>query len=229
MARGEMAVGTTMRGIGPAYSDKYGYNGIRIGDLLDHTTLREKVAYNCKIKNALLRGIDGSVELSEDEVFEELREGGRCLAPFVTDTFELIHRELEAGSKILAEGAQGTLLDVDLGNYQFVTSSSTTAGGSLYRTGNPAFGCRSHSGGIQSVPNSSGSRTVPLGTGRPGARPTSGIGQRVWHDNRTSAQMRLVRRGAGSLLRQDQWPDLVCYHKAGRARRVAGNQGVRGV
>ena len=126
-----------MRGIGPAYSDKYGYNGIRIGDLLDETTLREKVAYNCKIKNALLRGIDGSVDLSEDDMFEEMREGGRCLAPFITDTFELIHSELEAGSRILAEGAQGTLLDVDQGNYQFVTSSSTTAGGACTGLGIP--------------------------------------------------------------------------------------------
>ena len=68
MARGEMAVGTTMRGIGPAYSDKYGYSGIRMGDLLDETTLRDKVAYNCKIKSILFRSIDSSVELSEDDV-----------------------------------------------------------------------------------------------------------------------------------------------------------------
>ncbi len=137
MARGATAVGTTMRGIGPAYSDKYGYNGIRMGDLLDETTLRDKVAYNCKIKDLLFRSIDSSDELSEDQVFEELRDGGRCLAPFITDTFELIHRELEAGSKILAEGAQGTLLDVDLGSYQYVTSSSTTAGGACTGLGIP--------------------------------------------------------------------------------------------
>ena len=123
------AIGTTGRGIGPAYVDKYGRTGIRVVDLLDRDTLAVKLRRNIEEKNALLRGIYGAEGLDVEQLIEEYVAFDEEIDPYVTDTTYLLNDALAKGKHILAEGAQGSLLDVDFGTYPFVTSSNPTAGG----------------------------------------------------------------------------------------------------
>lgn len=122
--RGEGRIGTTGRGIGPAYTDKIARKGIRIGDLYDRELLRKKIAYHAEEKAEVLRG----TEFTAGSMFERLIEVGDRLSPIVTDTSLFLHRELKKGRKALFEGAQGTLLDIDHGTYPYVTSSNCIAG-----------------------------------------------------------------------------------------------------
>jgi adenylosuccinate synthase len=126
--RGEQKIGTTSRGIGPAYEDKIGRRGIRVGDLADQsasgalvTAVRENVA----ARNRLV----GNAEMRWEDVLADLRRGWARLQPLVRDTSLFLHNEIRAGKRVLFEGAQGTLLDIDHGTYPFVTSSNSTAGG----------------------------------------------------------------------------------------------------
>jgi adenylosuccinate synthase len=122
-------IGTTGRGIGPAYSDKVSRTGIRMGDLLDPEVFREKLAQNTGTANFLLERFYNAPLINRDRVFAEYQEYARRLKPYITDTTLLLNRLADKKKKILAEGAQGTHLDVDHGTYPFVTSSSPTAGG----------------------------------------------------------------------------------------------------
>ena len=127
--RGSKAVGTTGRGIGPAYSDKVSRNGIRIGDLKDVDSLQKKISGNLKFKNKILREIYETEEISEKEIFEKIDNWHNKLSKYIANTEQIIHRNIEEKKSILLEGAQGALLDIDHGTYPYVTSSSTTAGG----------------------------------------------------------------------------------------------------
>jgi len=126
--RGKGKIGTTGRGIGPAYEDKAARIGLRMVDLCDEAYFRRRLRENVEEKNAYLRGMLGEDVLDYDAIVEELVEYGKTLAPYVTDTSLYLYRELSAGRKVLFEGAQGVMLDVDLGTYPFVTSSNTGAG-----------------------------------------------------------------------------------------------------
>jgi adenylosuccinate synthase len=126
--RGEQKIGTTSRGIGPAYEDKIGRRGIRIGDLADGSAdgpLAAAVRENVAARNRLV----GNTEMKWEDVRADLRRVWKRLQPFVEDTSLRLHRELKAGKRVMFEGAQGTLLDIDHGTYPFVTSSNSTAGG----------------------------------------------------------------------------------------------------
>jgi adenylosuccinate synthase len=131
------AIGTTGRGIGPAYMDKYGRNGIRVVDLLNPDTLRIKLKAAIEEKNVWLRSVYGAETLDVDSIIDEYVAFDKQIDPFVTDTSDLLHRALSEGKEILAEGAQGSLLDVDFGTYPFVTSSHPTAGGCCTGLGIP--------------------------------------------------------------------------------------------
>lgn len=122
-------IGTTGRGIGPAYVDKYNRCGVRVEDLLDADSLREKLEYNLDEKNLFLSKIYGEEPLPFDEVFEQAVEWGKALAPYVGDASLVIDEAIREGRGVLFEGAQGTLLDVDHGTYPYVTSSSPVAAG----------------------------------------------------------------------------------------------------
>lgn len=125
--RGAKAIGTTRKGVGPAYADKIERLGIRIGDLLDDDVFREKLQFNLAIKKGRFPALNGKLEFSEiNESFKRYRE---ALVPMITDTSKLIMEALRQGDKVLCEGAQGTMLDVDFGTYPYVTSSPTTAAG----------------------------------------------------------------------------------------------------
>jgi len=128
-------LGTTGRGIGPCYVDKCARTGIRVEDLLDEIRLREAISNILEEKNRLLTKIYGESPLPLDEVYEPAREWGKILAPYVGDTTALLHESMEKGKRILLEGAQGTLLDLDHGTYPYVTSSSTSSAGGFTSTG----------------------------------------------------------------------------------------------
>ena len=126
--RGEKRIGTTCRGIGPAYEDKAARLGVRAGDLADLAVLREKIEENLAAKNPVLRAF-GLSPLDAEAVYGEFAGWAEKLGPYLRDVPELLHERMARGESILFEGAQGVLLDVDHGTYPFVTSSSSTAGG----------------------------------------------------------------------------------------------------
>ncbi|UCE80969.1 MAG: adenylosuccinate synthase [Methanobacteriota archaeon] len=121
-------VGTTGRGIGPAYSDKVSRLGIRMGDLADESALKERLELLIPIKNKMLRAFGTKEVVDAKTATAELIEQGRLLKPYITDTGAILDTALSKDKKILFEGAQGTMLDIDHGTYPFVTSSTTTSG-----------------------------------------------------------------------------------------------------
>ncbi len=122
-------IGTTGRGIGPAYTDKFARTGIRVVDLLDEDVLRRKLRRSIEEKNAILRDVYDAEALDVDRIVEEYVEFDQKIDDYVTDTSAYLSRALDDGARVLAEGAQGSLLDVDFGSYPYVTSSHPTAGG----------------------------------------------------------------------------------------------------
>ena len=134
---GNRRIGTTGKGVGPAYVDKAGRVGIRMADLLDERLFREKLEYNVTQKNRLLRDIYDAPTFSVEEILIPYLRFAGWLAPYITDTALLLARWIDAGYSVLFEGAQGTMLDVDHGTYPYITSSSTTAGGASTGTGVP--------------------------------------------------------------------------------------------
>jgi adenylosuccinate synthase len=133
--RGDQRIGTTGRGIGPAYADKMARIGIRVGDLLHEETLLSRLRQVLEIKNKLLAAVYNAPTLSLHEVYLEYLEHGRKLADHVTDTNPIIHRAVDRDVAVLLEGAQGALLDVDFGTYPYVTSSPPGAAGAAQGSG----------------------------------------------------------------------------------------------
>jgi len=135
--KGNLAAGTTKRGIGPCYSDKMSRFGIRTCDLLDHQALEEKLTTAYPVKQKYVEALGGTMGSTMAEIFTEYQEYGRKLGPFVTDTSVLINNALDESKEVLFEGAQGVHLDIDHGIYPHGTSSSTVAGGCSIGTGIP--------------------------------------------------------------------------------------------
>lgn len=127
--RGLRRIGTTRRGIGPAYMDKNARLGIRVADLLDPEGLREMLEENVALKNDLLQKVYGQEPLSATAIYDEYLGYAERLRPYVADTARLVNDAIDAGERVLFEGAQGSLLDVDHGTYPYVTSSHPIAGG----------------------------------------------------------------------------------------------------
>lgn len=127
--RGAGDIGTTKNGIGPCYMDKAERSGIRIIDLITPEVFKEKLFKNVENKNKLLKYVYGGEEMDAQAIYDEYCGYAEQLKPFVTDTSVLIYNAIKAGKNVLFEGAQGTLLDIDVGTYPFVTSSHPTAGG----------------------------------------------------------------------------------------------------
>jgi adenylosuccinate synthase len=122
------AVGTTGRGIGPAYEEKMARSGLRVVDLLDPAYFRERLERLLKERNGLLQGVYGEAPVDLDEVCREYAAYGEQIEPHVTDTASYLHDQITAGRRVLFEGAQGAMLDIDHGTYPYVTSSNTMAG-----------------------------------------------------------------------------------------------------
>jgi adenylosuccinate synthase len=135
--QGANKIGTTGRGIGPAYIDKYMRTGIRVVDLLNRDVLCRKLKVNIEEKNQILSKVYGSKELDVDKIINEYEEFDKKIDPFITDTAAYLHNALDKKKNILAEGAQGALLDIDHGTYPYVTSSNPTSGGACTGLGIP--------------------------------------------------------------------------------------------
>ncbi len=133
-SKGTRKIGTTGRGIGPAYADKAARIGIRMIDLLDADLFHEKLSANLVDMNHLLESF-GVAPFDLDTVYKEYLGHADALRPYITDTVEMIHEAMASGKRLLFEGAQGTHLDVDLGTYPYVTSSSASAGGACTGAG----------------------------------------------------------------------------------------------
>ncbi len=165
---GEMGVrlGTTSRGIGPTYEDKMGRRGIRVADLFDPESFREQIRMAVREKNLLAKALNSTDSLSEAQVEEEYAGYVELLRPLAVDSAAFLAREMKQGAKLLCEGAQATMLDIDHGTYPYVTSSSTTVGG----LGNPA--CRRWHGSwrIQSLLHPRWGRTLCQRGAWPGRR-----------------------------------------------------------
>jgi adenylosuccinate synthase len=134
--KGKHKIGTTKRGIGPAYGDKAARVGLRVNDLTDPTRLEEKLSLRIRENNIVLKSL-GAKPLSFKTVLAEYKAAGKFLKPFVQNTVVLLHNAMRDKEDILFEGAQGTFLDIDHGTYPFVTSSNTTAGGACTGSGVP--------------------------------------------------------------------------------------------
>ena len=134
--RGSNAVGTTMRGIGPAYEDKMARRGLRAGDLTDVTTLLEKLSINARQANNLLTHLGGE-PIDENQLLADGKQWAELIAPHITDTTYYLNDESRKGRSLLLEGAQATMLDIDHGTYPFVTSSNSTIGGACTGAGIP--------------------------------------------------------------------------------------------
>jgi len=134
-APGRVKIGTTSRGIGPAYEDKMGRRGLRVADLLDLQLLKKHIENAVREKNMIAHALFNTEPLDADKMYVEYAQAAEKVAPFVCDTAVLLNQALNQGESILFEGAQGTMLDIDHGTYPFVTSSSATSGGAVIGTG----------------------------------------------------------------------------------------------
>lgn len=129
MRMGDKAIGTTLKGIGPAYTDKAQRSGIKVVDLLMPEVFREKLEKNLENKNLMLEKIYGEAPLKAGPIYDEYMRHADRLRPYIADTDVAVNRAIDGGKNVLFEGAQGTLLDIDHGTYPYVTSSNASAGG----------------------------------------------------------------------------------------------------
>jgi adenylosuccinate synthase len=136
LGKGKNKIGTTKRGIGPAYGDKAARTGLRVGDLLDAKSFAEKFRARLRENNAILRSL-GAKPLPSQPALRHYLAAAKALRPHITNTVIWLHDAMERGHRLLFEGAQGTYLDLDHGTYPFVTSSNTTAGGACTGSGVP--------------------------------------------------------------------------------------------
>ncbi len=134
--KGKNKIGTTLRGIGPAYGDKIARTGLRMADLVDTKNLEARLRTRVREANRLIKAFGGKA-VSFKAVYEEYNKAARRLKPFVANTTKMLHDALAAKKEVLFEGAQGTYLDIDQGTYPFVTSSNTTSGGACTGSGMP--------------------------------------------------------------------------------------------
>ncbi len=136
-APGRVKIGTTSRGIGPAYEDKIARRGLRVADLLDLALLKTHIDNACREKNMIAHALFNSEPLDPEEMYRQYAEVSRQVAPLVCDTALLLNQAIARGESVMFEGAQGTMLDIDHGTYPFVTSSSAASGGAVIGTGVP--------------------------------------------------------------------------------------------
>jgi len=136
LRKGRAKIGTTKRGIGPAYGDKAARTGLRVSDLMQPILFSKKLQAKIRENNSILEAF-GAKPINYRDVNESYLAAGKKLRPFITNTVVYLHRALQRGKEILFEGAQGTFLDIDHGTYPYVTSSNTTAGGACTGTGVP--------------------------------------------------------------------------------------------
>ena len=226
-ARGAAKIGTTSRGIGPAYEDKMARCGLRVCDLMEPARFREKLARVVEEKNAVCRASYGA-SLEVEGLAEKYLEYAERLRPLVADASALINRALDEGHSVLFEGAQGTMLDIDYGTYPFVTSSSAIAGGACTGLGvgpTRISGCRRDQG----LHHARRQRPFPHGNARSRSARSARPRQRVRSGHRPPAPLRMAGPAHPALCGDAQWHHLAHRHQARRLRYAARNPGLRGL
>ena len=181
---GKRKIGTTKRGIGPAYTDKAARLGIRVQDLLDEKILRQKLDTAIGEKNDLLEKVYNSPGVDRFEVMEQYAEYADKLNPYIADTSLLIDKALRRGEQVLFEGAQGCLLDIDHGTYPFVTSSNPIAGAACVGAGVGPTMIDDVTGVCKAYTTRVGEGPFPTRTYRCPRRPAGQTGERVWNYDR---------------------------------------------
>ena len=217
-APGRVKIGTTSRGIGPAYEDKMGRRGLRVADLLDLQLLKKHIENAVREKNMIAHALFNSEPLDADKMYTEYAQAAEKIAPFVCDTAVLLNQALNNGESILFEGAQGTMLDIDHGTYPFVTSSSATSGGAVIGTGVAPNAINSVIGISKAYCTRVGEGPFPQRRQRRGRRQPAQAGQRIWRGDRASAPHGMARPAAAALLGHDQRHVVAGDHQARRAR-----------
>ena len=217
---GKNQIGTTGRGIGPAYADKINRIGVRVADVFDEKILQAKVEAALEMKNHLLVKVYNRRAITVDEILEEIGEYADRLKPLVADTSLVLNRALDAGETVLFEGAQATMLDVDHGTYPFVTSSNPIAGGVGAGAGIGPKRIDRVIGVIKAYTTRVGSGPVPHRAARRRRRPAARDRCRVRHHDGPAAPLRLVRRGHRALRRAHQRADRVLPDQARLPRCV---------
>ncbi len=209
-ARGQGKIGTTLRGIGPAYSDKVARGGLRMEALLDPDTLPEKLEAHIARANRLLTRLYDAEPLESAPVIAAYRGYAEALRPYIRDTAALLNEALRKGARVLAEGAQGTLLDLEHGTYPFVTSSSPTAPGALTGLG-LGVGCAGRVIGVtKAFQTRVGAGPFPTEVDGPAADHLRGSGENPWDEfGTTTGRPRRVG-----------WLDLVLLRYALRVNGV---------
>jgi adenylosuccinate synthase len=205
---GERRIGTTGRGIGPAYEDKMARLGIRVADLMDEAAFRERLEHNLAERGSYLRNALGDEMPAVEAVVAEYGNYRERLRPYVTDTSRVIDTALRAGRRVLFEGAQGTMLDVDHGTYPFVTASTTVAGGAVAGAGVPP-------GRLTAVMGISKAYTTRVGEGPFPTELSDEIGEKLRHDGEEFGATTGRPRRCG-------WFDAVVVREASRLSGITG-------
>lgn len=201
-ARGSGQIGTTGRGIGPAYTDKAARHGLRMEDFMDLRTLQEKLEHHVKAVNTLLTRVYEAEPLDAQAVTREYLNYATQLQPYISDVGMELHEALQKGKTILAEGAQGTLLDLDLGTYPYVTSSTPTAAGALLGLGLGIVPVRSVIGVTKAFQTRVGAGPFPTEVFGKTAERLRGTGKNPWDEfGTTTGRPRRVGWLDGVLLR----------------------------
>ena len=222
-------IGTTKRGIGPAYEDKVGRRAIRLMDLADLDSLGEKIDGLLAHHNALRRGNGLSEIEPRRNLKDELTEVAPKVLPYMDTVWALLDSKRREGKRILFEGAQGTLLDVDHGTYPYVTSSNTVAGPGRDRVRAWARRDRLRAGNLQGLHDAGGGGAIPHRAGERCRTPSWRARTRIRHRDRAAAAMRLVRCSAGAANRAHQRNQWAGADQAGHSGRLRRDQGVRPV
>ena len=216
-AAGKAKIGTTGRGIGPAYEDKVGRRTIRVADLGDEETLDARLDRLLAHHDALRSGL-GATPIDRAELKAKLMEIAPKLLPYAQPVWKIMADARKAGKRILFEGAQGSLLDIDFGTYPYVTSSTTMSGDGGFGAGHGTGRDRLRAGHRQGLYHPRGRGPFPDRAARRGRPAPWRAGARVRHRHGPQAPLRLVRRGAGA-------PDL---RHLGRERHRADQAGRAG-
>ncbi len=224
--RGSRKIGTTLRGIGPAYEDKAGRRGITMGDLLRPAALPDKLAEARRHYEQVLRGAGRAPDVDWDRVVADLAAFGERHRSRIVDVSLVLHRQMAQGYSVLFEGAQATLLDLDHGTYPFVTCSAAAAGGAATGTGVGPVADRRRPRRGQGLLHPRRHRALPERDLRTRGRGPPRAGQRVRRHDGPPAALRLVRRGRGALRRARQRLRHARDHEAGRPRRARRDPGL---
>jgi len=207
--KGALRSGTTLRGIGPTYTDKVARYGIRTADLLDLELLKQKISQNTILKQRLLKSVyESDAQINEKELLDGCVRFGQDLRPYMTDTSVLLNDALDQGKRVLFEGAQGLLLDIDHGVYPFGTSSNTVAGGVCTGAGIGPTKINDTLGVVKAYTSRVGAGPVPTEL-------TDGLGSKLQEKGKEFGTVTGRRRRCG-------WIDAIPLRLAARVNGLTG-------